>query len=63
MESSKKNHVLKTLALLLKKNKDHILKANVIDLRNCIQYDDSLTDRLKVDEKKIKTMIQSLEEV
>ena len=58
-----KNYVLSTLAELLKQHKGEIIDANSADIRSFPDMDDSMKDRLKVDEKKIEGMIQSLNEV
>lgn len=57
-----KNNILKSIALLLESNKEELMKANEEDIRlaklNSIK--DSLIDRLRLDNKVIKNMIDSL---
>ncbi|MCB0284601.1 MAG: glutamate-5-semialdehyde dehydrogenase [Calditrichaeota bacterium] len=55
-----KNSVLKTLAELLEKNKQQIIDANKLDIAGASDLDESLLDRLKVDEKKVTAMIDSV---
>lgn len=63
MTSEQKNNVLTLLARLLNENRTAILKANHLDMRAFSDMDESMKDRLKVDDKKIDGMIRSLEEV
>lgn len=63
MELKIKNNVLISLSVLLQQNKREILDANNVDMNSYPDMDDSMKDRLKVDEKKIDGMIQSLEDV
>ncbi|MDY0183971.1 MAG: glutamate-5-semialdehyde dehydrogenase [Proteiniphilum sp.] len=63
MKSSQKNNVLKTLAELLKRQEDEIMRANGADMDAFPDMDASMRDRLKVDGPKIEGMIRSLEEV
>jgi glutamate-5-semialdehyde dehydrogenase len=63
MKSAKKNSVLSTLAELLKQRGDEIIHANAADMDAFPDMDASMRDRLKVDGKKIDSMIRSLEEV
>lgn len=58
-----KNKVLTSLAGLLNNHKEAIMEANRFDMLAFPDMDDSMRDRLKVDEKKIEGMIRSLEEV
>ena len=55
-----KNTVLKTLVGLLSKNEQQIINANQEDISACSDNDVSLFDRLKVDEKKVQTMIDAV---
>ena len=63
MKSSLKNSVLSTLTQLLRRNRHEIMRANAADMATFPDMDDSMRDRLKVDEQKIDGMIRSLEEV
>ncbi|MDD4777429.1 MAG: glutamate-5-semialdehyde dehydrogenase [Fermentimonas sp.] len=63
MKLSIKNSVLSSLSELLKQNKQVIINANTTDMKAFPEMDESMKDRLKVDERKIEGMIQSLEEV
>ncbi|WP_019539063.1 glutamate-5-semialdehyde dehydrogenase [Proteiniphilum acetatigenes] len=63
MKNEQKNNVLLSLAQLLELNREKIMKVNEADISAFPDMDDSMLDRLKVDEKKINGMIRSLEEV
>ncbi|RNC64371.1 glutamate-5-semialdehyde dehydrogenase [Proteiniphilum sp. X52] len=63
MKNEQKNDVLLSLGQLLELNRENIMKANEADISAYPGMDDSMLDRLKVDEKKIDGMIRSLEEV
>ncbi|MEA4979777.1 MAG: glutamate-5-semialdehyde dehydrogenase, partial [Petrimonas sp.] len=63
MVISPKNSVLLGLADLLNKNKSEILLKNELDMDSFSDMDESMKDRLKVDEKKVDGMIRSLREV
>ena len=63
MDSKLKNSVLFSLAELLEVNRDKIMEANGADARAFPEMDDSMMDRLKVDNSKIDGMIRSLKEV
>lgn len=63
MVISPKNNVLLGLADLLNKNKSEILLKNELDMGSFSDMDESMKDRLKVDEKKVDGMIRSLREV
>ncbi len=56
-----RNAVLKSMANLVEKEKESILKANKIDLDSYSGEDLAMEDRLKVDDSKIKGMVASLE--
>lgn len=56
-----RNAVLLSMAKLVEREKENILKANKIDLDSYSGDDLAMRDRLKVDDSKIKGMIQSLE--
>ena len=58
-----KNRVLATLSGLLHKNRNRIIEANIKDIKSYPDMDDSMMDRLKVDNIKIDGMIKSLDEV
>lgn len=63
MEPSPKNNVLLDLAGLLASNRSGILLKNELDMDSFSGMDESMRDRLKVDEKKVEGMIRSLREV
>ena len=63
METLAKNIALKKLADLINKNRKEILNANKDDIRLCENIDISLMDRLKIDDKKIDSMIDSIDKV
>ncbi len=63
MKTEIKNQVLADLAQLIQKNAKQIIQANAIDLQQCSQTDAALYDRLKVDQKKIDTMQESINKV
>lgn len=63
MTHNHKNKVLTSLAGLLKNRKEAIIEANRSDMQAFPDMDDSMRDRLKVDDQKIEAMIRSLEEV
>lgn len=56
-----RNAVLRSMANLVKKEKESILKANKIDLDSYSGEDLAMEDRLKVDDSKIEGMVASLE--
>ncbi len=55
-----RNNVLLSMARLVENEKESILKANKIDLKNYSGDDLAMVDRLKVDDSKIEGMIHSL---
>ena len=63
MDSKLKNSVLFSLAELLEANRAKIMEANEADARAFPDMDESMMDRLKVDNNKIDGMIRSLNEV
>lgn len=63
MKNEQKNNVLFSLAQLLDLNREKIIEANKVDMHAFPGMDESMEDRLRVDEKKIDGMIRSLEEV
>ncbi|MDD4008217.1 MAG: glutamate-5-semialdehyde dehydrogenase [Fermentimonas sp.] len=63
MDLCLKNNVLSSLSELIKQNKKKIIDANTADMKAFPDMDESMKDRLKVDDRKIEGMIQSLEEV
>ena len=54
---------MKSLSGLIQLQKEAILEANRTDIQAYPDMDDSMRDRLKVDDRKIEGMIRSLEEV
>lgn len=60
MNTMKKNAVLDTLAKLLTKNIQTILEANQKDIDTCHNLDESMRDRLKINENKILGMIAAV---
>jgi glutamate-5-semialdehyde dehydrogenase len=63
MQSDLKNKTLSDLAKLISQHKSEIIDQNKIDLAGSDELDPTLTDRLKVDEKKVDAMIASTNEV
>ena len=63
MELKLKNKVLTTLSDLLHQNRGGIIEANGNDIEAYPDMDESMRDRLKVDDTKIDGMINSLNEV
>ena len=63
MELKLKNKVLTTLSDLLHQNRGGIIEANGNDIEAYPDMDESMKDRLKVDDTKIDGMINSLNEV
>ena len=60
--NSNHNQVLRRLSELLKANQSEIISENQKDLASCNQEDKALYDRLKVDENKITSMINCVEQ-
>ncbi len=58
-----RNAVLLSMAKLIQKEKDAIIKANKLDVDSYSGEDIAMYDRLKVDNSKIKGMIDSLEQL
>jgi glutamate-5-semialdehyde dehydrogenase len=58
-----RNAVLKSMATLVQLEKESILKANALDMASFDKTDLAMYDRLKVDEAKIRAMIESLEQL
>jgi glutamate-5-semialdehyde dehydrogenase len=58
-----KNKTLSDLAALISKNKEVLIQHNRLDLELAGNLDPTLIDRLKVDEKKVKSMIAAIQEV
>jgi len=56
-----KNNVLNELASLVEENATEIMAANTLDLKAYSGEDESMYDRLKVDDKKVKAMISAVE--
>jgi len=63
MDVTVKNKVLQSLAALILENKQQIIAANKEDLLLCQSKDESIIDRLKVNEQKVDGMIRSVEDV
>lgn len=63
MKNIQKNNVLLSLAKLLESNRKKIIAANGSDISASPNMDESMLDRLKVDNKKVDAMILSLREV
>lgn len=58
-----KNKTLRDLAVLIEQHQYELIQHNLLDLKEASNLDPTLIDRLKVDEKKVKGMIASIEEV
>jgi len=58
-----KNEVLGTLATLIAKNSEKIIRNNAIDIQKAGDLDATLIDRLKVDQKKVMSMTKAIQEV
>ena len=58
-----KNNVLTFLSELILQNKAQIISRNQLDLEQAGNIDATLTDRLKVDEKKVDEMLESIANV
>jgi len=63
MQTDIKNKTLSDLAALISEQKAEIIHYNKIDLAGSDELDPTLTDRLKVDEKKVDGMVASIHEV
>jgi glutamate-5-semialdehyde dehydrogenase len=63
MQTEIKNKTLSDLAELISTHKSEIIHKNRVDLANSNELDPTLTDRLKVDEKKVDAMVASINEV
>jgi glutamate-5-semialdehyde dehydrogenase len=63
--SDKKNKILQKIARYLEENMESILSANQKDLSNAEKNgaNKALLDRLKLDEKRVKALIKSVEEI
>lgn len=57
------NKILTALIRLLAENKEQIIEANKLDLKNCPKDDLVIYDRLKVDDAKVEKMIDSVKKV
>lgn len=57
------NAVLKAMITQIKSNRQELLRVNAIDVEHCDQSDQSLYDRLFINDKKIDGMIDSLQQV
>ena len=57
MAIDSKNNVLIYLSKLLEENQSNIIYQNQIDIDNLSHSDDSMRDRLKIDEDKIKIIL------
>ena len=60
---NQRNAVLLSMARLVDKEKESILKANALDMEAFDKNDLAMYDRLKVDEEKIEGMVLSLEQL
>ncbi len=58
-----KNKTLQDLAALIDQNKEELIRQNRLDLELASNQDHTLMDRLKVDDKKVKSMMAAIEEV
>lgn len=58
-----KNKTLHDLAVLIDTHRTELIGQNQLDLKQAANLDPTLIDRLKVDEKKVKGMIEAIEEV
>lgn len=63
LTSQQRNAVLLSMAKFIAEEKSALLEANKTDVKNYSGDDLAMIDRLKVDEKKIKEMILSLEQL
>jgi len=63
IDSIQKNKVLLRLSEILQQNRLRIIDANLLDRSALIEADESMQDRLKVDDTKIDGMSRSLKEV
>lgn len=63
IDTNTKNHVLRYLAELISRHTDQIISCNRTDVENAGHIDATLTDRLKVDAKKVNEMLESVENV
>jgi glutamate-5-semialdehyde dehydrogenase len=63
LDEQKKNKVLTGLSELILKNTAAIISRNLLDLKNAGNIDETLTDRLKVDDKKVAEMLESIANV
>ena len=62
ISTKQKNNVLRTLAELLATHQQAILEANKKDVASYQGGDESMFDRLKVDEKKVAGMISAVQQ-
>lgn len=65
MSSKEKNYILNEIANVLEKHEKEIISANLLDIKNAKNNDmkESLIDRLRIDEKRIKDMADGLRTV
>ncbi len=63
MDANQRNGILESLARLLNENRRGLLEANQADVLACPPDDAVILDRLKVDDKKIDRMIESVRTV
>ena len=63
MTTQTKNDILKSLAELIASNKQEIISENKKDIASVPNLDQSLLDRLKVDEGKVDGMVAAVEQV
>ena len=63
MNAKSRNDILESLARLLAEHKTEIIAANRLDVEACPAYDLVVLDRLRVNDKKVDTMIASVRSV
>ena len=63
MNTDKKNNILKSLSELIASNKQEIISENKKDIASVPNLDESLLDRLKVDDNKVDGMVSAINQV
>ncbi|HKL94699.1 MAG TPA: glutamate-5-semialdehyde dehydrogenase [Clostridia bacterium] len=61
--SAQKNGMLTAIAYALASHKPEIFAANILDLENCKDRDDTFIDRLTLNDSRIATMIEGVKQV